>query len=139
LANVEVTAGHGVGGSESPGFLLAALKAAADLPLAAVKVATRHGDGFSGTPAQNRTFLLAELRLSPTHPLAIIKVTAGHGVGSPESPGFLLAALKAAAVLPLAYVEVTTRRGDGFSDEPAQNPTFLLAELRLSPTHHWLL
>jgi hypothetical protein len=64
---VEVTAGHGVGGPVSPVFLLAAIQAAADLPLADVEVATRHGDGgdgFSGTPAQNPRFQLAELRLS---------------------------------------------------------------------------
>jgi hypothetical protein len=54
-------------GSESPGFLLAALKAAADLPLADVEVATRQCDGFSGMPAQNPTFLLAEPRLPLTH------------------------------------------------------------------------
>jgi hypothetical protein len=57
----------------------------------------------------------------------------------PESPGFLLAALKAAANLPLADVEVAAGHGDGFSGTPAQNPTFQLADLRLSPTHHWLL
>jgi hypothetical protein len=62
---------------------LAELKAAADLPLADAEVATRLGDGFSGTPAQIPIFLLGELRLSPTHPLAIIEEAAGHGVGGP--------------------------------------------------------
>jgi hypothetical protein len=45
LATVEVKAGYGVGGPESPVFLLAGLKAAAGLPLADVKVAAGHGVG----------------------------------------------------------------------------------------------